>query len=45
MKKRFDKGFKTEAVKLVLDSKRPVAAVAGDVGTMKTYCTLSQVCA
>ncbi len=32
MKKRFDKDFKIETVKLVLDSKRPVAAVAREVG-------------
>ena len=32
MEKKFDKDFKIETVKLVLDSKRPVAAVAREVG-------------
>jgi len=32
VKKRFDKDFKIETVKLVLDSNRPVAAVAREVG-------------
>mgnify|MGYP001100934444 CR=1 FL=1 len=32
MKRRFDKDFKIETVKLVLENKRPVAAVAREVG-------------
>ncbi len=30
MRRKFDKDFKLESVKLVLDNKRPVAAIAGD---------------
>ena len=32
MKKKFDKDFKVEAVRLALESKQPVAAVARKVG-------------
>lgn len=44
MKRKYDKDFKIETVKLVLEQKRPVAAVAREIGvhenTVRKWITL-----